>query len=193
MVTLGEGVGGEIHWEIGIEMYEDITNKSLLCSTGNCTRYSLMGVLQLSHLLTDSKIQYKPAYLWNKNRLPDIEKRLVVAKGEGEGRGNKRECRISRGKLVYVEWINHKVLLYITALPLSYSWMKLKRKRKFLFTWSSNLTGCSVFYLATLRRKEGRKEEEGWEGTWYGSGYLRILPLELLFIWLQIYHKNICL
>ena len=148
-------------------------------------------------LHTDSKIQCKSAYLWNKNRLPDTENRLVVAQGEGEGRGKKRECRISRGKLVHVEWINSKVLLCITALQCHYSCIKWTRKS--LFTWSSNLPGCSVFYLANLRRKGGkkegrkRKEEEGWEGAWYQSGYLRILPLELWLIWLQIYQENICL
>ena len=54
------------------------------------------------------------------------------------------------------------------------------------FNWVFCILPCNP-------EEEGRKEEEGLEGTWYESGYLRILPLELLFIWLQIYHKNICL
>ena len=46
-----------------------------------------------------------------RNRLTDIENRLVVAKGE-EGVGGKDwESGISRGKLLYIGWINNKVLL----------------------------------------------------------------------------------
>ena len=43
-----------------------------------------------------------------------IENRLVVAKGEGGGGGMEWEVGISRCKLLYIEWINNKVLLYIT-------------------------------------------------------------------------------
>ena len=48
------------------------------------------------------------------NRLTDIKNRLVVAKGEGDKRGMDWEFRISRCKLVYIGWINNKVLLYST-------------------------------------------------------------------------------
>ena len=49
-----------------------------------------------------------------KNYCEDIENRLVVAKGE-EGRGGMDwEFGISKGKLLYIEWINNKVLLYST-------------------------------------------------------------------------------
>ena len=40
---------------------------------------------------------------------------MVVAKGEGDGRGMEWEFGISSCKLVYVEWINNKVLLYSTG------------------------------------------------------------------------------
>ena len=43
--------------------------------------------------------------------LMDIENRLVVAKGEGVGRGVEWEFGVSRCKLLHVEWINNKVLL----------------------------------------------------------------------------------
>ena len=36
-----------------------------------------------------------------KNRLTNVEKRLVVVKGEGDGRGKDGEFGISRCKLVY--------------------------------------------------------------------------------------------
>ena len=35
----------------------------------------------------ESKIWHKRIYLQNRNKLTDIENRLVVAKGEGEGEG----------------------------------------------------------------------------------------------------------
>ena len=43
-----------------------------------------------------------------------IEIRLVVAKGERDGRGINWEFGISRYKLVYGEWVNNKVLPYGT-------------------------------------------------------------------------------
>ena len=56
----------------------------------------------------------------NKNRLTDIEDRLVVAKG-GLGRGGKDwEFGISRGKLLYIGRINNKVLLYSTGNYIQY-------------------------------------------------------------------------
>ena len=50
----------------------------------------------------------------------DIKKRLVVAKGEGGGRGMDWEFGISTCKLVYIEWINNKVLLYSTGKFIQY-------------------------------------------------------------------------
>ena len=43
------------------------------------------------------------------------ENRLVAAKGEGGRRGLDWEFGISRWKLVYIEWVNNKVLLYSTG------------------------------------------------------------------------------
>ena len=36
----------------------------------------------MCHLYVESKIWHKWTYLWNKNRLTDVENRFVVAKGE---------------------------------------------------------------------------------------------------------------
>ena len=44
-----------------------------------------------------------------------IENRLVVAKGKGNRREMDWEFGFSRWKLVYIEWINDKVLLYSTV------------------------------------------------------------------------------
>ena len=45
----------------------------------------------------------------------DTENRLVVAKGEGGREGMDWESGISRCKLLYIEWINNKDLLYSTG------------------------------------------------------------------------------
>ena len=47
--------------------------------------------------------------------------RLVVAKGETGGRGKNWEFGISRCKLLYIGWINNKVLLYSTGNLTQYS------------------------------------------------------------------------
>ena len=51
----------------------------------------------------------------------DIENRFVVAKGEGVGGGMEWEFGVSRCKLLYVGWINNKVLLYSTENYIQYS------------------------------------------------------------------------
>ena len=43
------------------------------------------------------------------------ENRFVVAKGDGGGGGMDWEFGISRCKLLYIEWLNNKVLLYSTG------------------------------------------------------------------------------
>ena len=50
----------------------------------------------------------------------DIENRLVVAKGEGGGGGMEWEFGVNRCKLLYIEWINNKVLLYSTGNYIKY-------------------------------------------------------------------------
>jgi len=62
-------------------------------------------------------------YLWNGNRLTDIQNRLAVAKGEGCGRMD-WEFGISRCKVLYIEWINNKVLLYSSEDYIRYSAIK---------------------------------------------------------------------
>ena len=60
------------------------------------------------YLYVKSKIWCKWTYLWIRNRLIDIKNRLVVAKG-GEGEMS-WEFGGSRCKLLYIEWVNNKVL-----------------------------------------------------------------------------------
>ena len=51
-----------------------------------------------------------------RNRITNIENRLVFAKGEGGGGGIEWEVGVSKCQLLYVEWVKNKVLLYSTEL-----------------------------------------------------------------------------
>ena len=62
----------------------------------------------------ESKIWHKGICLQNKNRLTDIENRLVVVKGEGKGSGMDWEFGFNRCKLLHLKWISNEVLLYST-------------------------------------------------------------------------------
>ena len=66
------------------------------------------------------KIWYKRNYLWNKNRITDIEKSLAVAKREGVGGGMEWEVGVSGCKLLCMEWIKTKMLLYSTESYIQY-------------------------------------------------------------------------
>ena len=67
----------------------------------------------------ESKIQYKRTYLQNKNRLTDIENILKVT-NEEEGGGINWEFEISRYKLLGIEWIKNKALLYSRGSYIQY-------------------------------------------------------------------------
>ena len=54
------------------------------------------------------------------SEIVDKENRLVVAKGEGVEGGLEWEGGVSRGQLVYMEWVNNKVLLYSTGKYIQY-------------------------------------------------------------------------
>ena len=45
----------------------------------------------------------------------DVENRLVVAKGEGEGVGWTGSLRLTDAKLLHFEWISNEILLYSTG------------------------------------------------------------------------------
>ena len=62
----------------------------------------------------ESKVWHK----WTRNRLTDIENRLVVAKGEKVRK--EWESGVSRCKLLYTGWIKNKVLLYRTGNYIQY-------------------------------------------------------------------------
>ena len=54
-------------------------------------------------------------YPQNKNRLVDREIRLVIVKGKRWGSRMDWEFGVGRCKLLHLEWINNKVLLYATG------------------------------------------------------------------------------
>ena len=60
-------------------------------------------------------MRHKLSYLQNRNRLIDMENRLVVAKWAGGGSGMDWELGVSRYKLLRLEWINNVVLLCSTG------------------------------------------------------------------------------
>ena len=58
----------------------------------------------------------------------EIDHRLMGAKGKGGGGGMKGEFWVSRSKLLYIEWINNKILLYITGNCIQYPVINHKEK-----------------------------------------------------------------
>ena len=88
------------------------------------------------HLYMESKIWHKRTYLWNRNRLTDIEVKLVVAKGEKGGVD--WEFGVGRCKLLLIEWINTKILLYsigtISNL-LGYAMMEKNIKKECIYVY----------------------------------------------------------
>ena len=65
------------------------------------------------NLYVESKIWHK--YLQNRKRLTDIENRYVVVKGAVGGREIDWDLRVSRCKLLHLEWISNEVLLHSTG------------------------------------------------------------------------------
>ena len=59
-------------------------------------------------------------HIYETNRLTDIEDRLAAAKEEGVEGGTDWEFGISRCKLVYIRWINNKILLCSTGNYIQY-------------------------------------------------------------------------
>ena len=68
-----------------------------------------------------SKLKYGTSELiYKTDRLPDKENRPVAAKRKGSRGGTDWEFGISRCKLLYIGWINSKILLYSTGNHIQY-------------------------------------------------------------------------
>ena len=57
--------------------------------------------------------------LSTEKKIMDMEKRLVIAKGERGGSGMDWEFGVNRCKLLPLEWISNEILLYSTG---NYIW-----------------------------------------------------------------------
>ena len=90
---------------------------SLLCD-------SVLDVIILSEVSQKEKdVYHNITYIWNiknsankllqnRNRLTDMENKLMVTKGERNGGGINEGFGISRFKLFYIQQVNNKLLLY---------------------------------------------------------------------------------
>ena len=63
----------------------------------------------------------------------DIENRFVVASGEGVGGGMECEAGFRRCRLLYIEWINNKVLLYSRENYIQYPMINHNEKLKIMY------------------------------------------------------------
>ena len=61
----------------------------------------------------------------------DVENRPVVANGEGVGGGMEWEVGVSRCKLLYIEWVENRVLLYSTENYIQYPMINHNGKEYF--------------------------------------------------------------
>ena len=69
----------------------------------------------MTSLICRIQNRHKGTYLQNRNRLTDIENRLVVAKRERVLSGTDWEYGVNKCKLLHSEWISNEVLLYSTG------------------------------------------------------------------------------
>ena len=65
-------------------------------------------ILQINYTLIKKRLYGTNEPVYKTNRLTDMEKRLMVAKGEGGGNGMDCECWVNRCKLLHLEWVNNK-------------------------------------------------------------------------------------
>ena len=91
-------------------------------------------------LYVESKIWHRWTCLQKRNRFTDIENRLVVAKGKGEGSGMDWVFGVSRYKLFHSEWISNEVLLYSTgnyiqSLGIEHDGRKYEKKNVYIHVW----------------------------------------------------------
>ena len=73
--------------------------------------------LSNSRTYVESKIWHKCIYLWSRNRLTDVENRRQRGMGGG---WVDWEFGSNRCKLLYIKWINTKILLYRTVSCIQY-------------------------------------------------------------------------
>ena len=58
---------------------------------------------------------YRQTHLQNRNRLTNLENKFMVARGKWWGEGTVRESGVDMYTLLYLKWINTKVILCNTG------------------------------------------------------------------------------
>ena len=108
-----------------MEYYSAIKNKKIMPFAATRMQLEILIPSEVSH--KEKKYHTIALNMWNlkqdinehtyktETRLTDEENRLVVAKEEGGGGGRDWVFGVSRGKLLYIGWINNKLLLYSTG------------------------------------------------------------------------------
>ena len=89
---------------------------------------------QISYDITylwNLKQWYKETYLQNRNRLTDIENKLMVTKGQRGG----DKVQINRYTLLYIKQMNNKDLLYSTGNYIQYLVINYKRIWKSIYVY----------------------------------------------------------
>ena len=105
----------------------------------------------------------------------------MVAKGEGGGRGMNWESGFGRYKLLHLEWINNKVLLYSTGSYIQYpvinhNGKECEKEKKYIYVTESlccTTQQCKSIILQ-LKRKKKKKNAE----------ILVFLRIKLLYLFL---------
>ena len=80
------------------------------------------------HSLLGKKFSNMVSNFKNNGSFRNTVIRLLVAKGEGTGGGMEQEVGVSRCKLLCVEWINNKILLYGTKNYIPYPMINHNRE-----------------------------------------------------------------
>ena len=111
--------------------------------------------------------------------MTDIEKRLVVAKGEGVAGGMEWEPGVSRCKLLYM-WIKNKILLYSTENYIQYTMINHDRKEH-ICTYFGHLMQRADSFEKTLMlgKIEGRRRR-GWQRMRWFDGITDSMDMSMV-------------
>ena len=107
-----------------MEYYSAVKNNEIMPFEAKWMNLEIIILREVSQ--KEKELPYGIIYMWNlkydtnqliyeTNRIKDIENKLVVAKGNGDGRGEEQEFGIYRCKPVYTERTDNKILLNSTV------------------------------------------------------------------------------
>ena len=94
----------------------------------------------------------------------------MVAKGESVGGGMEWEVGVSRCKLLYIEWINNKVLLYSTGNHIKYPMINHNgrecKKNVYIHTTESLCCTAEINTTLQIDYTSIKKKEEEKKNAW---------------------------